>query len=196
MKSFFKDIKTLLILILILIVLFLRFCSTTNPPLLPNPDPPVVVRIETKWDTITRIVPIYTPKWETKTEYRDTTIYKDVDTSEILKDYFATYIYFDTLYNDSITIRIKDSISQNKIKNRIIEYDLLYPTITITRDSIVRRRGFYAGVGVGGTRNEFNYIGGEILYVNKKKLALGIGVGVNQEFQPTFIGKLYWKLGK
>jgi len=195
LKNIFKNIQTLLIVVLILVILFLRNCSS-NPTPTPNPDPPVVVRVETKWDTIIKIVPIYIPKWKTRTEYKDTTIYKDVDTAYILKDYFATYTYFDTLYNDSITIRIKDSISRNQIKSRSIEYDLLYPTITITRDSVVKKRGYYLGVGLGGTRTNLTYVGGEILYTNKKKTAFGIGFGVNPDFNLMIVGKLYWKLGK
>jgi hypothetical protein len=197
LKSFFKNIQTLLIVVLVIIILLLRNCKSDPKP---NPVGTVVVKTETTWDTIREKIPTYIPKWYTQIEYRDTTIYstlyKDVDTSEILKDYFATYVYFDTLAYDSINIRIKDTITQNRIKNRSIEYDLIYSTTTITRDSIVNNRGFYAGIGVGGSTSQLNYIGGEFLFKSKKRTAFGLGVGVNTKFEPVFIGKLYWKLGK
>ena len=144
-------------------------------------ETPVVVRVETKWDTVTKEVPVYTPKWKVRTEY---------------KDYFASYSYFDTLYNDSITIRISDTITQNKIKNRSIEYDLLIPTTIITRDSVVRKRGFYVGVGASGTTSQLTNVGGELLYTSRKKIGIGVGVGLNQDFNVVFSGKMYFKLGK
>jgi len=187
-----------------LLILFLSYC--TSDSIIPSfknlikrnqiIDPPVVVRVETKWDTIVKIVPVYTPKWEVRTEYKDTFIYRDIDTLSILKDYFATYAYFDILHNDSITIRIKDSITQNKIKSRSIEYDLRIPTTIITRDSIVRQRGFYIGLGVGGTTSSLNYVGAEALYKGKRKKAFGLGVGINQDFKLSLTGRFYWKLGK
>ena len=70
----------------------------------PEGEAPVVVRVETKWDTITKEIPVYIPEWKVRTEYKDTFVYRDIDTLEILKDYFASYSYFDTLYNDSIIL--------------------------------------------------------------------------------------------
>tara|TARA_R110002124_G_scaffold135028_1_gene297815 strand:- start:12 stop:527 length:516 start_codon:yes stop_codon:yes gene_type:complete len=162
----------------------------------PEGEAPVVVRVETKWDTITKEIPVYIPEWKVRTEYKDTFVYRDIDTLEILKDYFASYIYFDTLYNDSITIRISDTITQNKIKNRSIEYDLLIPTTIITRDSIVRKRKFYIGIGASGTTSQLTNVGGEILYTGRRKIGVGLGVGLNQDFNVVFSGKMYWKLGK
>ena len=203
MKNFFGNIKTVLIVLLILVILFLSYCSSGPFQIpwkkwknQPEGETPVVVRVETKWDTVTKEVPIYTPKWKVRTEYKDTFVYRDIDTLEILKDYFASYSYFDTLYNDSITIRISDTITQNKIKNRSIEYDLLIPTTIITRDSVVRKRGFYVGVGASGTTSQLTNVGGELLYTSRKKIGIGVGVGLNQDFNVVFSGKMYFKLGK
>tara|TARA_R110001606_G_scaffold150312_4_gene290414 strand:- start:5618 stop:6073 length:456 start_codon:yes stop_codon:yes gene_type:complete len=151
--------------------------------------------VETKWDTIREEVPIYIPKWNDRIEYRPSdTVY--IDTNKVLDDYFASYYYEDIISNDSITITIKDTISQNKIRNRSLKYDMLYPTITITRDSIVKGRGFYFGVGMGGSTTQLNYIGGEFLFKSKKRTAFGLGLGINRNFRLSLMGKLYWKLGK
>ena len=177
---------------LILIILFLRNCS--GDVVIPD-NPVIITRIETKWDTIRKEVPIYVPRWNDLIEYKPSdTVY--IDTNQVLDDYFASYYYEDIISHDSITITIKDTISQNKIRNRSLKYDLLYPTTTIYRDSIVKDRGFYAGIGVGGSTSSLNYIGGEFLFVSRKKTAFGLGVGINQDFQPVFNGRLYWKLGK
>tara|TARA_R100001369_G_C3290509_1_gene163802 strand:+ start:128 stop:739 length:612 start_codon:yes stop_codon:yes gene_type:complete len=203
LKNFFGNIKTVLIILLILVILLLSYCSSNSIQLpwkrwkTPSPiDTPVVVRVETKWDTVTKEIPVYIPEWKVRTEYKDTFIYKNIDTSEILKDYFASYSYFDTLYNDSITIRIKDTITQNKIKSRSIEYDLLIPTTIITRDSIVRKRKFYLGIGASGTTSQLTNVSGEILYTGRKKIGIGVGLGLNQDFNVILSGKMYWKLGK
>jgi len=192
LKNLFKNIQTLLIVVLIIIILFLRNCSGE----VVKPDnPTVITKIETKWDTIREKVPTYVPKWKDRIVYEPSdTVY--IDTNKVLEDYFADYYYRDSVYNDSIKIIIEDTISQNKIKSRDISLQILYPTITITRDSIVNERGFYAGIGVGGSKSQLNYVGGEFLYKSRKRNAFGGGIGVNENFQPILTGRLYWKLGK
>lgn len=191
MQNIFKNLQTLLIVALIIIILFLRSCSGKSTP---NPNPTVITKIEYKWDTLYTETPVYIPKWKDRIKYKTDTVY--IDTNAVVEDYFASYYYEDIISNDSITITIKDTISRNKIKNRALKYSILYPTKIITRDSIVNERGFYAGLGVGGTSSFLNYIGGEFIFKSRKKTAFGIGVGVNQNFQPVFNGRLYWKLGK
>ena len=180
---------------LIIVILFLRNCGgkVVKPP-----KSSTTIKTEIRWDTITKIVPTYIPKWGTRIiNTTDTLIlYKNIDTTEILKDYFASYAYFDTLSMDSVTILINDTISQNKIKNRSITYKMLYPTVTITKETILNKREFYVGLGAGGNVSQLSYVGVEILFRSKKKTALRLGVGVNQTFTPTFMGGLYWKLGK
>ena len=193
MKKLFKNIQTLLIVVLVLVILFLRNCKGEVIP----PKGTVITKIETIWDTIITEVPIYVPQWKDRIEYdfQTDTLYQ-IDTVEVIGDYYASYYYEDTISNDSVTIRIKDTITQNKIKNRTLDYTILYPTVIITRDSIINDRGFYIGVGAGGTKSNLNYIGGEFLFKSRKRTAFGVGLGVNQNFQPTLMGKLYWKLGK
>jgi len=41
-----------------------------------------------------------------------------------------------------------------------------------------------------------DYVGGEFMFKNKQRNMYGIGVGVNQDLQPTISGRMYWKIGK
>jgi hypothetical protein len=37
---------------------------------------------------------------------------------------------------------------------------------------------------------------GEVLVRTKKRKAYGIGIGLDNGFNPTFTAKLYWRIGK
>ena len=194
MEKYFKTLQALIIVALIIVILLMRSCSGNQT----ITEPRVITNTVTQYDTITKKVPNYVPKYITKIEYiRDTILDKrPVDTLAILKDYFATYVYVDNQKLDSLNITIKDSVSQNKIFARSITYDLIYPTTTITKEIYLNNRELYWGFGLQGRPDQFNYIGGEFLYKNKKKQIYGLGIGVNQDLQPVLSGRLYWKIGK
>ena len=157
----------------------------------------VITKIETKWDTLKVDSLVYIPKWGTKIVTVHDTIPLDIDTLEVLKDYYSKYFYSDVIYLDTLgNITINDTISKNKIISRKILPFLTLPTTTITRDSLINKREFYYGVGLAGNRTQFNHIGGEFLYRAKNKHVYGVGLGINQNFQPVISGKLYWKFGK
>ena len=125
MKKYFKNIQTVLIAVLIIIILLLRACNKPDPV-----EPVIITKVETVFDTITKEIPVYVPKYVQKIEYIHDTIIDStpVDTVSILKDYFATYVYKDNQELDSLNLTIIDSVSQNKIFARTIQYDLIYPT--------------------------------------------------------------------
>lgn len=193
MKKYFTSIQSVAIAVLIIVILLMRACDKQDPV-----EPVIITKIETVFDTITKEVPVYKPKYVTKIEYiRDTIIDSTpIDTVSILKDYFATYVYQDNQELDSLNLTIIDSVSQNKIFARTIQYDLIYPTTTITKEIYLNQRELYWGVGMQGRTDQLNYVGGELLYRNRKKQAYGLGIGINQDLQPVVSGRLYWKIGK
>lgn len=193
MKKYFTSIQSVAIAVLIIVILLMRACDKQDPV-----EPVIITKIETVFDTITKEVPVYKPKYVTKIEYiRDTIIDSTpIDTVSILKDYFATYVYQDNQELDSLNLTIIDSVSQNKIFARTIQYDLIYPTTTITKEIYLNQRELYWGIGMQGRTDQLNYVGGELLYRNRKKQAYGLGIGINQDLQPVVSGKLYWKIGK
>jgi hypothetical protein len=193
MKKYFTSIQSVAIAVLIIVILLMRACDKQDPV-----EPIVITKIETVFDTITKEVPVYKPKYVTKIEYIHDTIIDStpIDTVSILKDYFATYVYQDNQELDSLNLTIIDSVSQNKIFARTIQYDLIYPTTTITKEIYLNQRELYWGIGMQGRTDQLNYVGGELLYRNRKKQAYGLGIGINQDLQPVVSGKLYWKIGK
>jgi len=194
MKKYFGNIQTLLIVVLVIIIFLLRNCNNDSIPT----EPTIITKVEVRYDTIVKEVPKYVPKYINKISMSYDTIlkYHKIDTTEILKDYFATYVYEDVQKLDSLNLTIRDSISQNKIASRSIRYELIYPTTTITKETYLNNREFYWGLGLQGSVNQLNYVGGELMYKTKKKQMYGVGVGVNQEFKPILSGRLLWKIGK
>jgi|LSQX01.1.fsa_nt_gb hypothetical protein len=114
--------------------------------------PDEVIRIDTliitKTDTIHRIVT------EDRIVYRDRIIYRDipanVDTAEILKDYFAVRYYEREIIEDNLKAIIYDSISQNKIAWSQFEYETYVDTVFVNIEKEITRTryrtGFYVNV--------------------------------------------------
>jgi len=195
LKSFFSNLQSILIVGLVLIILLMRECDGEKPV--------VKTIIETKetvkWDTIKIPEITYVPKWQTKIVRVTDTIPQDIDTMEILKDYYVKYFYSDTLDIDTIgNIVINDTITQNKIFARKPKVNIQIPVVTkeITITKIINEREFYYGVGLQGSTDQLNYLGGEFLYRTKKKNAYGVSLGINQDFSPIIGGKVYWKIGE
>lgn len=203
MKKLFNNIQSVIIIVLIIVVILQRNCSGPSIDLnLPKGDKglsegSVVTKIETKWDTIELEKEIYVPKYFTKVITEHDTIPTDIDTLSILKDYYAKYAYSDTFDLDSFgNIVINDTISKNTILSRKINPSIYIPTTIITRDSLISKNEFYYGIGLAGNKDQFSYLGGELVYRSKRKKVYGLGLGVNQNLQPVVTGRIFWKIGK
>lgn len=192
MKKYIGSIQNVLIIVLVLVLLYQSQCSRKDPV-----EPEVIVTIETKWDTVNVIQTEYVPKWRTRVVTEHDTIPQDIDTMSILKDYYAKYHYTDTLTLDTLGFLVlNDTISQNSILSRSFTSDISIPTTTITKEIYLNKREFYWGMGVNGGTSQLDYVGGEFMFKNKQRNMYGIGVGVNQDLQPTISGRIYWKIGK
>lgn len=192
--KFSRDTFFIGIILSLVIIIFLQKSCVKPTPV--NDNTTVVTKIVTKYDTIIREVPTYVPKWKTKIVREIDSFPIPIDTAEILKDYFTLYYYEDSLIKDSLKLYIKDTITENKIKNRTINYSLIYPTTTIYRDSLVKRNEFFYGFGLVGNQEGIYYIGPEFLLKTKYGNAYGLGIGINGDLQPTLGIKTYWKFGK
>ena len=192
MKDFFKNIQTLLIVVLIALLFFQRSCSST-----PTPEPEVITKIEVRYDTIETVKEVYVPKWRTRVVTETISIPTEIDTTAILQDYYTKYFYSDTLQIDTVGFAIiNDTISRNTVLARDVRTNILIPTTTITKEIYLNKNELYWGVGLQGRTDQINYLGTELLWRTKKRSTYGFGLGVNQDFQPVLSGRMYWKIGK
>ncbi len=198
MKRYFGDIRNLIILVLIVVILLLRQCSGDGGEITPS-EPTIVTKVETKYDTITIDKKVYVPKWKTKivTQVDSILVNTPIDTLEVLKDYYAKNVFVDKIELDSLGfVTITDTIWKNTLFNRLVESEIIIPTTTVTQTEYINPREFYVGFGLNGTTKQFNYVGGSILYRTRKKQAFGLGIGLNDQFQPIISTQFLWKLGK
>jgi hypothetical protein len=191
LKRYFKNIQSLLIVVLIVIIFLLRNCS--GPV---EPTERVIRDTIVEYVTIEKEYPVYVPKIKYVTKVDIDTFTTPIDTAAILADYYAIRTYEDTQVLDSLDLTITDTVSQNQILGRKIAYNFTYPRKTIKETIYINPREFYIGVGLTGDQTQINYLGSELMYRNKRKQAYGFGIGVNQDLQPVFTGRMYWKIGK
>ena len=192
MKDFFKNIQTLLIVVLAVLLFYQKSCSPTPPV-----EPQTITEVITRWDTLKVATKEYVPKYIRKTIVNIDTFQAPIDTMSILRDYYAKYFYTDTIKVDSLGfIVINDTVTRNLISKRDVQSNIFIPTTTITNTTYLYKRELFWGASVSGNQEQIQSINGELMYVNKKRNAYGFGVGVDQNFQPIFTGRLYWKIGK
>jgi hypothetical protein len=192
LKGYFKNIQTLLIVVLAVLLFYQKSCSSTPPV-----EPQTITEVVTRWDTLKVATKEYVPKYIRKTIVNIDTFQAPIDTMSILRDYYAKYFYTDTIKVDSLGfIVINDTVTRNLISKRDVQSNIFIPTTTITNTTYLYKRELFWGASISGNQEQIQSINGELMYVNKKRNAYGFGVGVDQNFQPIFTGRLYWKIGK
>jgi hypothetical protein len=193
LNHLFNNIQTLLIIILIIIIVFLRSCGGKDD----CSEFEVITKVEVKYDTIKTVKEIYIPKWNDKIITETDTFFGSIDTLDILKDYYSKYFYSDTVKIDTIGyVILNDTITQNNIFSREVRTNVIFPTTTITNNIYSNKLEFYTGLGIAGNLTQLNYVGGEILLRTKKRTIYGLGLGIDQNLQPTLSGRMHWKIGK
>jgi hypothetical protein len=192
MSKYFKNIQSLLIVVLIVVIFLMRSCSGKGTPV----EPQIIRDTIVESVIIEKEYPVYIPKVKYITKVNIDTFSTPIDTSAILSDYYAIKTYEDKQILDSLNLVITDTISQNQILGRKIAYNFTYPRKTIKETIYLNKRELYFGVGVTGNPDQLQYLGGEMVYKNKKRQAYGLGVGVDQNLVPVISIRMYWKLGK
>jgi hypothetical protein len=192
LKVWFKNIQSLLIVVLVVIIFLMRGCSSTPA----STEPRIERDTITEYITIEKESIVYQPKIKYITKVDIDTFLTPVDTLAILADYYAIRTYEDTQVLDSLNITITDTVSQNQILGRQIAYNFAYPRKTIKETIYINQRELYFGLRGIGNMDQVSYLGGEMLFKNKKKQVYSFGVGVNQNLVPVISLSMYWKLGK
>ena len=108
-----KDIKTITILILLGLIVYLKQCTEPKKVVVPKE----VIKIETKYDTIVKVSEVYVPTIkEVIVEVHDTIT--EIDTVKVIGDYFTKKFYSDTLNEDSLIAIVNDTVYKNSIISR------------------------------------------------------------------------------
>ena len=192
MKKYFQNIQSLLLVVLVVIIFLMRGCSSTPA----STEPRIERDTVTEYITIEKESIVYQPKIKYITKVDIDTFLTPVDTLAILADYYAIRTYEDTQVLDSLNITITDTVSQNQILGRQIAYNFTYPRKTIKETIYINQRELYFGLRGIGNIDQVSYLGGEMLFRNKKKQVYSFGVGVDQNLVPVISLSMYWKLGK
>lgn len=207
MKSLLKlDVKNILLILLIGIVIFQQCGKTTEKPgELIEVDGKKYELLEHRVDTVYEEkiveVPKYTPKYIEKIVEVEVQIPQNIDSLEIIKEYFSKFTVKDTLVLDGLGKGyITDIITQNKIESREIRWDYKIPTILDTK--IVKelpKNQLYIGLNSNFDKvNLVNSVGAGLILKTKRdriyQLNTGIANSINGEAQPYIGGGLYWKI--
>lgn len=212
------NLSNILVLVLLIIVI-VQYCS---PPKTIDPNRDTIIIdgkehevIDRKSDT-TDIIKIDTgtntnliPK---EIVYRDKIVEKimvvekfvEVDTTEILRDYFAKRVYNDVIhFADSLgNITIIDTVSENRITSRT--HRIEYTERTIDNTIIVKepkRNEVYYGFKSALDKNQLvSSVSTGLLIKNKSEKIISLNIGVrnnavfNNSVEPYVEGGLFWKI--
>lgn len=172
---------------------YFKYCTRKEPV-----EPKIITIVETRWDTLRIDSIVYIPKWKEKIIYKwDTINPEPIDTAAILQDYYNKYYYEDTISLDSVgRVIVKDTVSQNKILYRLTVPEINVKTTTVYIKEYLNENEWYVGGGLIANKQGIQNIEGEVLFRSKQQQAFGAGIGINNEFQPTFSIKYLRKIGK
>jgi hypothetical protein len=143
----------------------------------------------------------YKPIYITRVDTVKLVLPMDVDTTQILFDYFFKYTYIDTLSIPGLgNGYLTDIITQNRIYNRSIIWDYKIPTI-IQRVYVTPtpKNNLWIGGNIRTIGGDFiNSIGASTLLQtkNNKIYGLDIGIGANPmaRVRPYLQFGYYWKI--
>lgn len=174
---------------MVIIILFQRACTPTPLPCPDGGKPQIVTVRDTQYITKTVEKPVYKPGPTIYIPGRIDTLPQDVDTLAILKDYYATRIYNDTIAIDTLGFAyVKDTVSKNEIVSRGVKLDYKIPVIKETTTITIPpkpKAQLYIGVeGLGNKQQPISYFGPALVYKTKKDAmyTLGAGYSINQGF--------------
>jgi hypothetical protein len=206
MINFLKkiDLKTLLILGLIIVILLMRACSSgekISDGGRINIGGKKYTIIKHTIDTIIKPV-TQTVYKEGETIFVDVPVYvnipENVDTASILKDYYTKYPYKDTLRLDNGLgyIAVNDTIFMNRILNRKFNSFINEKTIleTIYVQPVPKVQMFIGGVAGFDKVNIVNFVGPSLLLKDKKDKVYSLGVGYSNVKSLSIQGGIYWKI--
>ncbi len=194
------DFKTIIIFGLIVGILCLRFCSV-------KPDGKVVTIDGKPYEVIKHTIDtVYTPIVQTvykkgKDIYKEVPVYVqlpgDVDTVQVVRDYYSKVVYKDTLkLKDSLGyVSITDTIFNNSLLGRV--WDSHINKIVVNDRMIVKelpKNEIYLGGNLALSSKSFTSIGPSLMLKTKKERVFSVGVGLGPNNTIQYGGGIYFKL--
>lgn len=180
----------LIVLLIVIGVLFIqRECSRPTPA-----EPETIV--EYIYDTIIDIDTVNIPvPYEVVTTVWDTIIkyeLQDVDTAEILRDYFAVRLYSDTIINnDELRVVLNDSVHQNRLwGERVVEYQNFRPVSAECPECPKPATKVFIGGSILGSPTQFG-AGPTVGLLTKRDNLYTLDYDV---LNKTYKVSMYWKL--
>ena len=134
--------------IFIMIVCFVSGCNYHKRQN-PCPDPVIVTNTVILHDTVTHHIDKWHYSQKTDTVIYTDTIIQPVDTTEILKDYFALHVYSRHWQDSLLTVDLRDTITENRFLRNDFRYKILRPQIIINNtldQSVHYNKYFYLGL--------------------------------------------------
>ena len=191
-----KNIKNVLIAILMAVILVMMYCGKHNGTIVDSID--TVETVSYVHDTIklkgkTKIKPVSVIKWlhdtitdtvTGKVTVINTKKYTTIDTFEYKTDSFSVKFYT-VIYTECPIDSVKNDLIAS-VRHKIIER-------VITKE-IVRQHAMFVGPSVGlGPIASLNFEG---QYEHKGKTIYKLGIGLTSRLTPTVNAGVYWKIGK
>jgi hypothetical protein len=120
------------------------------------------------------------------------------DTIRILSEYYQIKAYKDTIKKDSNTFVIDDTISQNRIISRGFTAKLTEKTIYVKEYYAQKAKfGLYYGIRGDFSQDKGLEVLSPGLMLNAKNKALiGLNVNINKNYNISYSGSVYFKIGK
>jgi hypothetical protein len=120
------------------------------------------------------------------------------DTVRIISNYMRTYAYSDTIKQDSNIFVIDDTISQNRIISRGFTAKLTEKTIYVKEYYAQKAKfGLYYGIRGDFSQDKGLEVLSPGLMLNAKNKALiGLSVNINKNYNISYSGSVYFKIGK
>jgi hypothetical protein len=197
-----KNLLSLIILIVLLIVLFKTCTSHTTV------EQPTIVR-DTIWThkdsfvitkpQVVNTIPVNVYHDSLIKEYVPDTNYAKLvkQYTELAERFLSLNIHQDSIRIDSIGfVRITDTVSHNLITGRKTSYKFSYPTIKETITIPEEKKGqVYFGFGVGGQNKDLlKSVNINLLYKNKKDVMFGPSVSLDQDGTVEYGVQAFWKI--
>jgi hypothetical protein len=120
------------------------------------------------------------------------------DTVQVLSDYMRIYAYSDTIKQDSNIFVIDDTISQNSIKSRSFKAKITEKTIYVKEYYAQKAKyGLYYGIrGDFSQDNGLEVLSPGLMLNAKNKAIIGLNININKNYNISYSGSVYFKIGK